>query len=96
MAKIIIVQMKGANMAKLKITVIYQEGHCAFGHKKGDFFFYDGHLPDICPPAWDVLFSYVRVLQKGGEFEWAKRPGTCEVACPDGKNPVHFLIERID
>jgi len=81
---------------KIVISVSFQEGHCAFGHKVGDKYIFDGHIPDICPSAWDVIFSYARVLIKGGDFEWAERPGTCTVACPDGKNPVHFTLERID
>jgi uncharacterized repeat protein (TIGR04076 family) len=83
-------------MAKIKITVIRQDGHCALGQKLGDEYIFDRHLPDICPAAWDVLYSYIRVLQNGGDFPWAEKPGTSRVVCPDGKNPVEFLLERIE
>jgi len=80
--------------SKVKISVIYQRGNCDLEHEVGQSWVYDGHLPDICPAAWGSIYPYVRVLQFGGNFPWEEE-GRCEIACPDGKNPVYFLLERI-
>ncbi len=82
-------------MAKVKVTVISQKGECAFKHKVGDQFIYEGRLPDICPSAFNTLFPYIRVLYFGGNFPWEKE-GVAKVACPDADNPVVFKLERTE
>lgn len=82
-------------MAKVLITILSQKGECAFKHKAGDTFIYEGKLPDICPSAFHTLFPYMRVLYFGGNFPWEKE-GEARIACPDPENPVVFKLERIE
>ena len=89
-----------AQIYPIKITVISQEGHCANGHKVGDqWIIREDKTPEgICGNAYNSLFPFIQVLQYGGVYPWREEQGNPDVdwvACPDGKNPLVFKIERL-
>ena len=82
---------------KVRLKVISQAGHCAWGHKVGDEWIIDGTTPDgVCLPAFYTLFPDLRVLTFGGTLPHSKEdPDVHLVTCPDTKNPVVFELRRI-
>ena len=85
-----------ASLPKIKVRVVSQKGTCSFAHKVGDEWVIDGKTPEgICLPAFDVLYSYMRVLRFGGAFPWETDPDVTTIACPDATNPVVFEVRRV-
>jgi uncharacterized repeat protein (TIGR04076 family) len=92
--------MKGADMNErytIKIKVISQSGHCAWGHKVGDEWMVEGTTPGgVCLPAFYAMFPDLRVLTFGGSMPYhGDDPDVIHVTCPDTRNPVVFELRRI-
>ena len=50
----------------------------------------------FCNYAWKDIFSDVRVLALGGDFEpWVEKPKMI-LCCTDGIRPVSFTLLRVD
>ena len=85
-----------AEMSKMKISVVSQQGHCAAEHKVGDEFFTRGMTPKgICLPAFGALYPALWALMAGGSFPWAQDQESEQIACPDAANPVVFEVRRV-
>ena len=57
----------------------------------------DCKMPNgFCHWAWTGLNCTVRILLFGGDYPWAKEPGTSINCCADGLRPVVFKLERIE
>lgn len=81
---------------KIAVRIINQEGKCAAGHKVGDEFIIDGHVPTgMCSWAFCTIFPFATVLQSGGDFHWEPDKDKTTVACPDHINTVMFELKRI-
>ncbi len=85
---------------KVRVTVVKAHPGCAAGHKVGDTFETRGVRREdvkgfICPTAFATLFPFIYALGYGGEFPWAKDPGSWTGCCPDIETPVHFEIRRV-
>ena len=83
-------------MSEVIARVISQKGHCAIGHKVGDEYVIGDKTPEgLCAFAYYAMFPFASVLQYGGKFHWSKDENKVTVACPDGHNPVEFVLTRI-
>lgn len=79
------------------VTVISQQGHCAFGHQVGDRVVLDGRRVqgEICLHALYSFLPKVFAMRYGARFPWLKDPDVATHACPDAYNPVVFEIRRM-
>ena len=80
------------------VKVISQKGNCAMGHKVGDEIIIseDGINGKICIHALYSMLPKVFAMMYGAEFPWVKNGEKPKHACPDGKNPVIFELEKLD
>ena len=84
-------------MSKVIAKIVSQQGHCDAGHKVGDEYVIDDKTPEgICAWAYYSLFPFASVLQYGGKFPWSKDENKVSMNCPDGHNPVQFVLTRVD
>ncbi|MCR4407984.1 MAG: TIGR04076 family protein [Anaerolineae bacterium] len=79
------------------VTVISQQGHCAFGHQVGDRVVFDGRSVqgEICLHALYSFLPKVFAMRYGASFPWLKDPDVATHACPDAYNPVVFEVRRV-
>ena len=79
------------------VTVISQQGHCAFGHQVGDRVVLDGRSVqgEICLHALYSFLPKAFAMRYGARFPWLKDPDVATHACPDARNPVVFEIRRV-
>lgn len=82
---------------KVKIKVVSQKGNCALNHKVGDEIIIteNGIEGNICIHALYSILPKAFAIMYGAKFQWIKEGENPKHACPDGKNPVIFELERI-
>ena len=83
---------------KVKLRVISQKGISHLNHKPGDEIIIseNGIEGKICLHALYSIFPKAFAILYGAEFPWFNNNKKPKHACPDGKNPVIFELERID
>ena len=83
---------------KVKVKVISQKGKCTENHKVGDeaIISTKGVEGKICIHALYSILPKAFAVMYGAKFPWVKEGENPKHACPDGKNPVIFEIERIE
>ena len=80
----------------VKVKVVYQKGVCNFEHKVGDEWIVGPTTPaGICNAAYMAIYPHIRVLQRGGDYEYPKGSGVCRFSCPDLWNPVVFELSKV-
>jgi len=80
----------------VKVKVVYQKGVCNFGHKVGNEWTVGPTTPEgICNAAYAAIYPHIRVLQRGGQYEYPKGSGVCRFCCPDLWNPVVFELSPV-
>jgi len=66
-----------------KVRVAGESGMCTLGHKQGDCFTLEEHLPDgLCPLAFYSAYPYYLTLIHEGIFEWVRKGDNVKVECP--------------
>ena len=84
-------------MNQVKVTVISQQGHCAYHHKVGDAWVCGGTTPGgLCASAYSTIYPTLRALGAGGKFDWANADGSLDMCCSDHKNPVIMRLQVIE
>jgi uncharacterized repeat protein (TIGR04076 family) len=84
-------------MKKVKVTVVSQQGHCAYGHAVGHEWICDSLTPGgMCASAYIAIYPTIRALAAGGTFPWANKDGSLDLACPDHANPLVLRLAAID
>jgi uncharacterized repeat protein (TIGR04076 family) len=80
----------------VKVKVVYTKGVCVYGHKIGDEWVV-GYTtpPGICNAAYTALYPHIRVLQRGGIYEYPKGSGVTRIGCPDPWNLVVFELSSV-
>ena len=83
---------------KIKIKVISQKGICHLNHKTGDEIIIseNGIKGKICIHALYSLIPKAFAMMYDADFPWVKEGEKPRHACPDGKNPVIFELEKIE
>ena len=83
---------------KVKIKVVSQKGTCHLNHKIGDEILVTENdiQGNICIHALYSMLPKVFALMYGASFPWVKKGENPKHACPDGKNPVIFELEKIE
>ena len=83
---------------KVKIKVVSQKGFCHLNHKAGDEIIIseNGIKGDVCIHALYSILPKAFAIMYGASFPWIKEGENPTHACPDGKNPVIFELERIE
>ena len=83
---------------KVKLKVVYQKGFCHLNHKPGDEIIIseNGIKGDVCIHALYSILPKAFAIMYGASFPWLKEGENPRHACPDGKNPVIFELERIE
>jgi len=83
---------------KVKIRVVSQKGICNADHKPGDEIIIteNGVQGDICIHALYSILPKAFAMMYDASFPWLKEGENPKHACPDGKNPVIFELEKID
>jgi len=83
---------------KIKIKVISQKGICNANHKVGDEIIIseNGVKGNICIHALYSILPKAFAMLYDAEFPWLKEGEKPKHACPDGKNPVIFELEKIE
>jgi uncharacterized repeat protein (TIGR04076 family) len=85
-----------AERHEVKVTVLTQKGHCAWGHKVGDSWIIGGVTPPgMCLSMLHSLFPAIRGIMYGAEMGHGTEPGVTTIACPDAENPMTFEIRRL-
>jgi len=85
-----------AKIMDVRIKVVYQKGHCAFGLKEGDEWIVGATTPaGICNAAYISLYPYLRVLQRDGTNKYHLGAKVTRVACPDAWNPIVFELSPV-
>ena len=80
----------------LKLVGKGSDGDCGNGHKVGDEWLLDDKTPEnICPAAYQIIYSLAMVLRHGGQFLWQSNPGVLTTTCPDPSVANRFEIRRI-
>jgi len=89
-------------MAKVRVKVVSQEGHCIAGQKVGEtaIFDWDTHEIEgrICLHALYSMMPKIYALAHGAEVAFATNDEGTAVAghaCPDGRNPVVYELDLI-
>lgn len=71
----------------VKVKIVYAKGKCIYGNKLGDEWIVGPTTPaGICSGAWNVIWPFVRVLQRGGHYEYPPGSGVARFGCPDPWN----------
>jgi len=83
---------------KVKIKVVSQSGVCHLNHKVGDEIIIteNGIKGNICIHALYSMIPKVFAMMYDAKFPWVKEGENPRHACPDGKNPVIFELEKIE
>lgn len=83
---------------KVRIKVVSQKGTCHLNHKIGDEILVteNGIQGNICIHALYSMLPKVFAIMYGASFPWLKKYENPKHACPDGKNPVIFELEKIE
>jgi len=83
---------------KVKIRVVSQKGKCSLNHKIGDEIIVteEGIKGKICIHALYSMLPKIFAIMYGAKFPWVKKGEKPKHACPDGKNPVIFDLEKIE
>ena len=83
---------------KVKIKVIAKKGKCTENHEVGDEIIITtkGIEGKICIHALYSMLPKAFALMYGAKFPWVKEGQNPKHACPDGKNPVIFELEKIE
>ena len=83
---------------KVKVKVVSQKGICHLNHKIGDEIIIseEGIEGKICIHALYSLLPKAFAIMYGAKFPWLKDGENAKHACPDGKNPVIFELQKID
>ena len=83
---------------KVKLRVISQKGVCHLNHKPGDEIIIseNGIQGNICIHALYIILPKAFAMLYNAKFPWLKNNEKPKHACPDGKNPVIFELERIE
>jgi len=83
---------------KVKIKVVSQKGTCHLNHKIGDEILVTENdiQGNICIHALYSMLPKIFAIMYGASFPWVKKGENPKHACPDGKNPVIFEIEKIE
>ena len=86
------------DIMKVKIKVVSQKGFCHLNHKAGDEIIIseNGIKGDVCIHALYSILPKAFAIMYGASFPWLKEGENPTHACPDGKNPVIFELERIE
>jgi uncharacterized repeat protein (TIGR04076 family) len=81
--------------AKIRLTILSQQGTCPFNLKVGQEFDVSGATPEgMCPGAYNSALPTIFALRVNGQIPWAKADGSVHIACPDPENPVVMAIKR--
>ena len=83
-------------ITSVKVEIVYLKGTCVYGHKMGDNWIVEYTTPaGICNAAYMALYPHIRVLQRGGSFEYPKDSGVTRIGCPDPWNLIVFELSPI-
>jgi len=89
-------------MAKVRVKVVSQEGHCVAGQKGGDVVTFDWETHEIegriCLHALYSMMPKIYALAHEGKVAFATNEEGMAVArhaCPDGYNPVIYELEVV-
>lgn len=85
-----------AEIYKVSVKVISQQGTCEMGHKVGDEWVVGEKTPEgLCTFAFGSLLPTITPLMFGASFPWESDPDMTTAACPDPANPVVFELRRL-
>ena len=80
----------------VKVKVVHTKGVCVYGHKVGDEWSVGYTTPaGICNVAYAAIYPHIRVLQRGGAYEYPGNSGVVRAGCPDPWNLTVFELSPI-
>ena len=80
-------------LAHVKVKVVFKKGVCTAGHEVGDEWIIGRLTPGgMCAMAYHAIYPNIRILQRGGRYEYPAGSGLIRSACTDAWNQVVFEL----
>ena len=88
--------MATGTVTDIKVKVVYSKGTCPYGHQVGEEWVVGLKTPlGICNSAYISLYPHIRVLQRGGQYQYPPGSGVIRLGCPDVWNLVVFEMSAM-
>ena len=84
------------NITDVRVKVVYKRGFCVFGHEVGDEWIVGGTTRyGFCPMAYHAIYPNIRLLQRGGYYNYPAGSGVIRSSCTDAWNLVVFELSQV-